>query len=121
MAAKSDSVNPADNVVATTMTAGANQQEVRLRIDDTHMESSYANAFRTNATPEELMLDFGINLVNQQPPQGAPPELLFKATNRVVMNFYMAKRLAIMLGQVIRQHEDSFGTLELDVAKRRKA
>jgi hypothetical protein len=36
------------------------------------------------------------------------------------MNYYSAKRLAITLSQLIRRHEEQFGELELDVAKRRK-
>jgi hypothetical protein len=40
------------------------QRQIRLRVDEREMGSSYANAFRTNGTAEEVMLDFGLNLVN---------------------------------------------------------
>ncbi len=95
-------------------------QQVRLRVDERELQTSYANAFRTNGTAEEVMLDFGLNLV-AQPAQGQEaPEILFKVNNRVIMNYYSAKRLAITLSQLIRRHEDQFGELEMDVAKRRK-
>ena len=104
------------------------QRQVRLRIDERNMRSSYANAFRTNGTAEEVMLDFGLNLISpatQQPAADQPaekqqPEIIFQISDRVILNYYSAKRLAITLSQLIRRHEDQFGQLELDVAKRRK-
>ncbi len=103
------------------------QRQVCLRIDERNMRSSYANAFRTNGTTEEVMLDFGLNVVSpatQRPDQGekkqAQPEIIFQVSDRVILNYYSAKRLAITLSQLIRQHEDQFGELEMDVAKRRK-
>ena len=70
------------------------------------------------------MLDFGVNLLNpaaqQQAQKDAQPEIVFKVTDRVIMNYFSAKRLAITLSQLIRRHEEQFGELELDVAKRRK-
>jgi len=97
------------------------QQQIRLRIDERNMKTSYANAFRTNGTAEEVMLDFGLNLVNPatQQQQGQP-EIIFQVSERVIMNYYSAKRLAITLGQLIRRHEEQFGELELDVTKRTK-
>jgi len=96
------------------------QQQVRLRIDERTMSTIYANAFRTNGTAEEVMLDFGVNLMNP-PTQGQQPEIVFQVNNRVIMNYFSAKRLAITLSQLIRRHEEQFGELELDVQKRQKA
>jgi len=93
-------------------------QQVRLRIDETDMAATYANAFRTNGTAEEVMLDFGLNLV--QPTNDQQPEILFQVKNRVILNYYSAKRLALTLGQLIRRHEEQFGELEMDVTKRQK-
>ena len=94
-------------------------QQVQLRLDEREMATHYANAFRTNATAEEVMLDFGVNLPN---PAAQPdkPEILFRITNRIVLNYYSAKRLAITLSQMIRRYEEQFGELELNVAQRRK-
>ena len=94
-------------------------QQTRLRVDERKMETSYANAFRTNGTAEEVMLDFGINLVTPGQEE-AQPEILFQVNNRVVLNYFSAKRLALTLSQLIRRHEEQFGELELDVAIRRK-
>jgi hypothetical protein len=84
------------------------------------MTTSYANAFRTNGTPDEVMLDFGLNLVGQAAGEQNQPEILFQVNNRVIMNYYSAKRLAITLSQLIRRHEDQFGELEMNAANRRK-
>jgi len=35
------------------------QRQMRLRVDEREMSTSYANAFRTNGTAEEVMVDFG--------------------------------------------------------------
>ena len=104
------------------------QQQVRLRVDSRDMSTAYANAFRTHGTAEEVIIDFGMNMVMQAPAQtegdsatgqdAASGEILFKLNDRVVMNYYSAKRLAITLGQIIRRHEDQFGELKLNVADR---
>jgi len=96
------------------------QRQVRLRVDERNMGSCYANAFRTQGTAEEVILDFGMNLVAPSPQGQNQPEILFQISERVIMNYYSAKRLAITLSQLIRRHEEQFGELELDVAKRRK-
>ena len=96
------------------------QRQIRVRVDEQNMKTSYANAFRTNGTAEEVMLDFGLNLVNPAAPQQDVQEITFRVSERVILNYYSAKRLAITLSQLIRRHEEQFGELELDVAKRRK-
>ena len=95
------------------------QRQVRLRVNEQDMQTTYANAFRTNGTAEEVLLDFGLNLVNPPAKEGDQPEIVFQINQRVILNYYSAKRMAITLSQLIRRHEDQFGELELDVAKRR--
>ena len=95
------------------------QQQVRLRMDERNMTTGYANAFRTNGTAEEVLLDFGINQINPPTSQEGVPEIVFQVDHRVVLNYYSAKRLAITLSQMIRRHEEQFGELEMNAAKRR--
>ena len=103
--------------------AQTGQQQVRLSIDERNLKTSYANAFRTNGTAEEVMLDFGLNLVGPPVQQDGKqmPQIVFQVNERVVMNYFSAKRLAITLSQLIRRHEEQCGEIELDVAKRTKA
>ena len=52
--------------------AQTGQQQIRLNIDERNLKTSYANAFRTNGTAEEVMLDFGLNLVGPPAQQECP-------------------------------------------------
>jgi len=97
------------------------QRRIRLRVDDAKMQTCYANAFRTNTTAEEVLLGLGLNLVGPAEQQDGEPQVVFQVNQRVVMNYYSAKRLAIALGQAVRRHEEQFGEIELDVNKRRVA
>lgn len=93
-------------------------QQLKLNIDQHDVRTEYANAFRTNGTAEEVMLDFGINQVAPPTKNQVQPEINFRISQRVIMNYYSAKRLAMALGQLVRRHEEQFGELELDVNKR---
>lgn len=88
------------------------QQQVQLRIDESKMATTYANTIRTSTTGDEVVLDFGVNL--PMPTPDNQPALLFSVNSRVVMNWRGAKRLAISLGQVIRQYEERNGEIQLN-------
>ncbi|MBX3402065.1 MAG: DUF3467 domain-containing protein [Phycisphaeraceae bacterium] len=88
------------------------QQQVQLRIDESKMTTTYANTIRTSTTGDEVVLDFGVNL--PMPTPDNQPALLFSVNSRVVMNWRGAKRLAISLGQVIRQFEERNGEIQLN-------
>ncbi len=88
------------------------QQQVQLRIDESKMQTTYANTIRTSTTADEVVMDFGVNL--PMPTQDNQPALLFSVGSRVVMNWRGAKRLAISLGQVIRQYEERNGEIQLN-------
>jgi len=95
------------------------QRQVQIRMDDREIRMTYANGFRTSTTAEEVILDFGLNLPVLLGQQSDKQETLLKLDTRVIMNYYSAKRLAMMLTQTIRRHEEEFGQLELDVSRRR--
>jgi len=97
------------------------QQRISLHVDERGLRTNYSNAFRVHGNPEELIVDFGMNMVNPAGDDSAQREIVFIATDRVILNYYSAKRLAITLGQHVRQYEDEFGELETDPNKRRRA
>jgi hypothetical protein len=39
-------------------------------------------------------------------------------TQRLIMNFYTAKRLCSALAMTLQRHEGTFGTIELDIRRR---
>lgn len=82
-------------------------------VEPESLEPLYANFVRVAGLPEELVLDFGLN----PQPFGASP-LPVKVSQRMVMNYYTAKRLWMALGAFLQRHEQAFGTVEIDVAKR---
>lgn len=120
MAKKDDPAPPEEKPVEAQAREQTGRKQIRVRVDERNMKTSYANAFRTNGTAEEVILDFGLNMVNPVVAKADVPEITFQVSERVIMNYFSAKRLAITLSQLIRRHEDQFGELELDVAKRRK-
>jgi len=120
MAKKDDPTPPEEKPVEAQAREQTGRKQIRVRVDERNMKTSYANAFRTNGTAEEVILDFGLNMVNPVVAKADVPEITFQVSERVIMNYFSAKRLAITLSQLIRRHEDQFGELELDVAKRRR-
>ena len=88
-------------------------QQVQIRIDDSKVSANYANFCRVTGTPEELIIDFGLN----PQPFGVPTEPI-PVTQRIVTNFYTAKRMLHALQMTVQRHEATFGVLETDVQKR---
>ena len=121
MAKDGNGNSAADKPIEEQAREQTGQRQIQIRIDEQQMQSGYANAFRTNATAEEVLLDFGLNLTEPAPGQQDQPQIVFRVNQRVIMNYYSAKRLAIALTQAVRRHEEQFGEIELDVNKRRKA
>ena len=95
-------------------------QQIRLNVNADQMRTSYANAFQTHSTPEELLLSLGINQTLPSKVEGVAAEMILQFTDRIIMNHYTAKRLALSLLQSVTEHEKRFGTIELDVSKRLK-
>lgn len=87
-------------------------QQIQLRIDESKMSTTYANTIRTSTTSDEVVMDFGMNL--PIPGQDNQPVLQFSVGSRVIMNWQGAKRLAITLGQVVRQYEERMGEIQLN-------
>ena len=88
------------------------QQQVQIRIDESKMQTAYANTIRTATTPDEMVMDFGLNLPQQQQ-QGQSPAMIFSVGSRVVMNWQGAKRLLGTLHQAVSNHEKNFGEIDL--------
>ncbi len=93
------------------MAENEGQQQIQLRIDESKMHNSYANTIRTTTTMDEVVLDFGLNIPMQAPNQ--QPTVVFNVGSRVVMNWSGAKRLAMSLGQLIRQYEEQNGEIQI--------
>jgi hypothetical protein len=94
--------------------AGQAPAPARIGVDDISIAAaSYANFCRVTGTPEELIIDFGLN----SQPFGVPTEPVH-ITQRIVTNYYTAKRMLHALHLSVQRHEQAFGVLETDVNKR---
>ena len=112
-----------DKAVKEQAVQQTGNKKVRLRVNQSDMETTYANSFRPVASSEEVMLDFGINQtypVSGEKGKDSPAaEIVFNVESRVIVNFYTAKRLAIALGQLVNNYESEFGELKLNAADRK--
>jgi hypothetical protein len=88
-------------------------QHPEIQVDDSRLVATYANFCRATGTPEELIVDFGLN---PQPVGAASRPVV--VTQRVTMNYYTAKRLCGALVMAVQRHENVFGTIETDIQKR---
>ncbi len=87
------------------------QQEVTLNEQDAY--AAYSNFARVTATPEEVILDFALNL---NPFLAGKQEV--NVTQRLILSFHTAKRLLSALAMTLQRHEGTFGVVELDVRRR---
>jgi len=91
----------------------AQAQRIQVQIDDAKALASYANFCRVTGTPEELIIDFGLN----PQPVGLPTQPIV-ITQRIITNFFTAKRMLHALQLTVQRHEATFGVLETDIQKR---
>ncbi len=102
----------ADAPIAAAAPAVVPAQQT-LTVDDARIVASYANFCRVSSTPEELILDLGLN-----PNPFAQGNVTITVGQRVIMNHFTAKRLLQALAVTLQRHEQAFGTLETDVRRR---
>ena len=97
---------------AAAAPAGQQVQQT-LIVDDSNVSAGYANFCRVSSTPEELILDLGLN-----PNPYAQGEVTVPVGQRIIMNHFTAKRLLSALSMALQRHEQAFGVLETDVRRR---
>jgi hypothetical protein len=84
------------------------QQQLKVKWDNTNMHSAYSNVCNVSGTREEIVLFFGMN----QSFNADQNEMTIQLTNRVVMSPFVAKRLVGLLNNVIKDYETKYGNLE---------
>ena len=81
-------------------------------LDLSKSEIRYVNFCRVTGTPEEMIIDFGLQTV-----EGAEHDS-WEALQRITLDFYTAKRLVHALQSTLVQYEATFGIVEPNVEKR---
>ena len=95
------------------------QQGVQVLLDERELKTTYTNAYRIHTAPEEVVIDLGFNMANPNNQGQQQQQLLFKVTDRVILTYVNAKRLAMSLGQLIKRYEQQFGELPLQPGQRK--
>ncbi len=84
--------------------------QIRIRWDDSDMTNTYANVCNVSSTREEMTLLFGTN----QTWHTGQSEVTVQLTNRIILNPYAAKRLSMLLTNVVAEYEKRFGELKIE-------
>ncbi len=92
-------------ITESPVTAGG---QVKIRWDDSSMRNVYSNVCNVAGTREEIILLFGMN----QAWHSGQKEVTIQLADRIVMSPFVAKRLATLLTNVIRDYESKFGALD---------
>lgn len=82
-----------------------------MKFDDAGSHKAYANVCNASSSREEVGLTFGVNNVWQRDAF----EVRLTLKSRVYFSPFAAKRLALLLDNVIRQYEARFGTIDVEV------
>jgi len=98
----------------TETAEGTAQADAKPRIiwDGSDIRSVYPNAYYVTGSREEIMLHFGTSQV----PQTGQKEVGAQVQKRVVLNPFVAKRLALVLRNVIQNYESRYGPLDVEYA-----
>ena len=87
--------------------------QTKIVWDDSDMRSAYANVANVAGGREEIVLLFGMN----QAWQAGQEEVKVKLTDRIVLSPFAAKRLAVLLNNVLKNYESQYGKLEIQVPR----
>lgn len=96
------------------VTGTTQPDQVKIRWDDQNMRSAYANVCNVAGTREEIVILFGMN----QAWHSGQKEVTIQLADRVVLSPFVAKRLAILLNNVIQNYETQYGPLNIEQATR---
>jgi len=67
----------------------------KIRWDDSNMKSAYANVCNVSSGQKEVTVQL---------------------TDRIIVSPFAAKRLSVLLGAVVKEYENRFGALNIDLA-----
>ena len=102
----------ADNEKAVDAKAGAAEgpRAPQVRWDDSNMRSSYANVVNATSSREEVTIFFGTN----QTWNPSDKEVTIQLTDRIILSPFAAKRLMLLLRNVLGEYESRYGKLDVE-------
>jgi hypothetical protein len=102
----------------TSKGAGADEAteagaQTKIMWDDSNMRSIYANASNVAGGREEIVLLFGMN----QAWHAGQKEIKIQLSDRIILSPFAAKRLFILLNNVLQDYEKRYGLLEVEARR----
>jgi hypothetical protein len=88
-----------------------------VRFDDSEVRNAYANVCNVSSSREEVVLVFGLNNAWERDAS----EVRVKLNSRVILSAFAAKRLSLLLNNVVQQYEARFGAMDVGIAQTDKA
>ena len=76
-----------------------------IKWDTGNMRSTYANVCNVSSTQEEVNIVFGTN----KSWQSGQNELTLEITDRMILSPFTAKRLSMLLNNVLKEYESRYG------------
>lgn len=96
---KADEVNP--------------NPRVNINWDTSDMRSTYANVCNVSSTQEEVNIIFGTNKSWHR----GQSELTLEITDRLILSPFTAKRLSLLLNNVLKEYESRYGEVNVGQVK----
>lgn len=86
---------------------------VSINWDTSNMRSTYANVCNVSSTQEEVNVIFGTN----KSWQSGQSELTLEITDRLILSPFTAKRLSMLLNNVLEEYESRYGEVKVGSVK----
>jgi hypothetical protein len=82
-----------------------------VRFDDSEVTNAYANVCNVSSSREEVVIVFGLNNAWERDVS----EVRVKLNSRVILSPFAAKRLSLLLNNVVQQYEARFGAMDVGI------
>ena len=84
----------------------------KVKWNDSDMKTTYANVCNVSSTREEVTVLFGTN----QTWHAGQKEVTVELNDRIILSPFAAKRLMLLLKNVVDQYEQRFGSLSVEAS-----
>jgi hypothetical protein len=99
--------------VSTNGQAAAQPPAQTITWDDSEITNCYANVCNVSSSREEVVLVFGVNKQWER----NSDDIQVKLNSRVILSPFAAKRMTMLLNNVMQQYEDRFGHMDVGVLR----
>lgn len=104
--------------MTTGQPQGQQQQQFQAQLDTSKMSVTFMNHFEMSQFNDLLVLDCATMMpLPMVRTEGGQPVFTFAVGSRVLMNFAVAKQMAIGLANLVRRFEEQYGEIKLPPAQ----